>query len=145
MKNLSVSKISKTYGISKDTLRYYDKIGLVSPKRGENRYRYYREEDLLDLQYIEVMKYAGFSLKEIKKILENKGGCTEENRTDTLLLLENKQKQIKRKIEVYQCILSLMSEAGEVLKNKELYTESTEMNTFIKSIYQKTKENDYEE
>lgn len=145
MKNLSVSKISKTYGIPKDTLRYYDKIGLVSPQRGENRYRYYREEDVLDLQYIEVMKYSGFSLNEIKKILENKEGCTEERRTDTLLLLKNKQKQIKRKIEVYQGILSLMSEAENVLTNKKRYTESTEMNVFICSIYQEIKEKENNE
>lgn len=49
---------SELLHMPKDTLRYYDKLGLVSPSRGENLYRCYTEQDILDLQYIETMKYA---------------------------------------------------------------------------------------
>ena len=52
LKQYSIQQVSELLRIPKDTLRYYDKLGLVSPSRGENRYRYYIEQDILDLQYI---------------------------------------------------------------------------------------------
>lgn len=53
-------------GIPKDTLRYYDRIGVVSPLREDNRYRRYSKEDLIDLMNIQIMQYADFSLNEMK-------------------------------------------------------------------------------
>lgn len=52
--------------MTKDTLRYYDRIGLVSPAREDNRYRRYSKNDLIDLMNIQIMQYADFSLEEIK-------------------------------------------------------------------------------
>ena len=66
MKEYSIQQVSEVLQMPKDTLRYYDKLKLVSPSRGENRYRYYTERDILDLQYIETFKYADFSLAEIR-------------------------------------------------------------------------------
>lgn len=50
----------------KDTLRYYDRIGIVSPSREDNRYRRYSKDDLIDLMNIQIMRYADFSLDEIR-------------------------------------------------------------------------------
>ena len=47
----SIGQVSKMFNMSHDTLRYYDKIGLVKPSiRKENGYRYYsmKELELLD-------------------------------------------------------------------------------------------------
>lgn len=52
--------------IPKDTLRYYDRMGIVSPSRGENRYRRYSKNDLIDLMNIQIMQVADFALEEIK-------------------------------------------------------------------------------
>lgn len=102
--------------IPKDTLRYYDKIGLICPKRGDNRYRYYTEEDITNLQYVEVMKFAGLSLKEMKQILWNKQECSGEHLTDTIGLLENKKREIEKKIEIYQYTQQLITSAVEMLE-----------------------------
>ena len=67
----TVREIAKLTGISVDSLRYYDRLGLVSPKRKNNKYRHYDERDLVLLQYIAVMKYACFSLVEIKSVLRS--------------------------------------------------------------------------
>lgn len=45
MKQYSVQMIAKELNISKNALRYYDKIQLLSPIRGDNNYRYYTEQD----------------------------------------------------------------------------------------------------
>lgn len=43
----SIGQVSKLFEISKDTLRYYDKIGILKLEVNEtNGYRYYYEEDL---------------------------------------------------------------------------------------------------
>ena len=40
--SLNIKQTAGLYGVSADTLRYYEAIGLVAPKRGANAYREYR-------------------------------------------------------------------------------------------------------
>ena len=57
--------------VSERTLRYYDKVGLLSPSQyTEAGYRLYTDEDLLNLQQILALKFLGFSLEEIKICLQ---------------------------------------------------------------------------
>ncbi|WP_239614666.1 MerR family transcriptional regulator [Cohnella mopanensis] len=65
-KQYSIKEVSRILGISKDTLRYYDRIGIVSPSREHNSYRRYSRDDLVDLMNIQIMQYADFTLEEIK-------------------------------------------------------------------------------
>jgi len=56
------------------TLHYYDQIGLLRPSfERANGYRVYTDADLLKLQQIVTLKFMGFSLEEIKRLLESKG------------------------------------------------------------------------
>lgn len=64
-----IGEVSKKYNIGIETLRYYDKIGLLSVKRKNNN-RYYTEADIKKLQYILSVKELMFTLEEIKRILE---------------------------------------------------------------------------
>ena len=46
----TISEMSETSNISKKALRFYDKLGLISPRlRGSNNYRYYTHEDVLSV------------------------------------------------------------------------------------------------
>ena len=47
-----VKKVSEISGVSVRTLHHYDEIGLLSPLKDENGYRYYSEEDMSVLQSI---------------------------------------------------------------------------------------------
>ena len=64
-----IGEVSKKYNIGVETLRYYDKIGLLTVSRKDNN-RYYTEEDIIKLQSIMAMKEMMFSLENIKRILE---------------------------------------------------------------------------
>lgn len=64
-----IKKVSEISGLSVRTLHHYDEIGLLSPGKNENGYRYYSEEDMSVLQTIMFYKYLGFSLKKIKELL----------------------------------------------------------------------------
>ena len=59
-----IKKVSKISGVSVRTLHHYDEIDLLSPKKSENGYRYYSEDDMSFLQMILFYKYLGFPLKQ---------------------------------------------------------------------------------
>ena len=65
-----IKKVSEISGVSVRTLQHYDEIGLLSPKKSENGYRYYSEDDMSFLQMILFYKYLGFPLKQIKELLK---------------------------------------------------------------------------
>lgn len=63
---LSIGQLAKRANVSNRTLRYYEELGLIRPiERGENRYRYYHENQLDRLANIRMLQESGFSLKEI--------------------------------------------------------------------------------
>ena len=64
-----ISELSQRTGVSKDTLRFYEKIGLLNPnnKRRENNYRNYDDEVVSRLEFIKHGKALGFTLREIKQ------------------------------------------------------------------------------
>lgn len=103
MKNLfSIGELSKLQNISRQTLIFYDKIGLFCPAYvdPENGYRYYSAAQLDFLDTICIMKRIGFSLDEIKSYLK---GYT----LDTSMVVLRKQLTIiDRQIEELQLIKS---------------------------------------
>ena len=85
---LSIGEVARLFNISKDTLRYYDKIGILKPVvNKENGYRFYDIRHLEQLGLILGIKYLGISLSEIKdeayfyfyEIKDNKHIIEEEN------------------------------------------------------------------
>jgi DNA-binding transcriptional MerR regulator len=64
---LTIKEFSDFTGVSQATLRYYDKIGLFSPiHRGDNDYRHYSPQQIITINYINVLSDIGISLKQIK-------------------------------------------------------------------------------
>jgi DNA-binding transcriptional MerR regulator len=70
---LTISELARLTRTTRDTLLFYDKIGLLAPEsRGANHYRYYSEKELLKVNFIRTFRSLGVSLKEIKRLLENR-------------------------------------------------------------------------
>ena len=60
MKALTVNGVVKASGLSRETLRYYEKMGLLKPQRqASNGYRLYAADDLQRLEFIFKTKKAG--------------------------------------------------------------------------------------
>lgn len=67
----SISEFSKLGGVSPRAVRLYEEMGLINPSyRGNNNYRYYKKDLLSDLQKIHHLKTLGFSLLEIKEVIQ---------------------------------------------------------------------------
>ena len=70
----SGNKLTKMSGVSARTLRYYDEIGLLKPKRvAESGYRIYGQEEVDALQQILFYRELGFALDEIKQLTQTPG------------------------------------------------------------------------
>jgi DNA-binding transcriptional MerR regulator len=70
-KPLTIGQFSKKVGLSSRTLRVYEDVGLLQAQaRGENGYRYYNEAQLELVERIKKFKSLGFSLEEIRSLLE---------------------------------------------------------------------------
>lgn len=68
---LKIGDIAKQTGVSVGTLRYYETLKLLHPiKRGKNGYRYYQPEIAQQVQFIKKSQSLGFSLEEIRQILD---------------------------------------------------------------------------
>lgn len=73
--------------LSIDTLRYYEKEGLITPERKENGRRYYSEEDVTWIAFIKRLKDTKMPIKEIQKYakLRASGDSTMIERMDMLI------------------------------------------------------------
>ncbi|MBU5336378.1 MerR family transcriptional regulator [Intestinibacter bartlettii] len=74
MKDLTfnISETSKITGLSIDTLRYYDKIGLIESKKNpNNRYRYYTIGDISIINHIKNLRDLDLSIHDIKLLLHS--------------------------------------------------------------------------
>ena len=70
----TVGQVSELAGVSIRTLRYYDKIGLLSPSsRSDAGYRLYSDDDLRRLQQILLFRELEFPLEDIRRVLDSPG------------------------------------------------------------------------
>lgn len=69
-KKLTISKVAKEVGIGVETVRYYERIGLISqPEKPAVGYRVYDDKTLTQLFFIKRAKTLGFSLQDIAEIM----------------------------------------------------------------------------
>ena len=67
MPTLTIGKLAKAGEVRVDTVRYYERMGLISPfERTESGYRKYSQESIKRLRFIRKAQGLGFSLEEIK-------------------------------------------------------------------------------
>lgn len=98
-----IGEFSALSKVSERTLRYYDRIGLLKPSEVDvwNKYRYYSTEQLDSIQTIIRYRRIGFSIEEIRKILQ---GCS----TDELL--EKKKTQLLRERSEIDASIKMLEE-----------------------------------
>lgn len=70
METLGIGALAKRAGVGIDTVRYYERAGLLAPKtRLQSGYRRYSGAELARLRFIRRAQALGFSLKEIRELL----------------------------------------------------------------------------
>jgi DNA-binding transcriptional MerR regulator len=133
----TIRQTTAATGLSGDTLRYYEKEGMISPKRHENGYRYYDEHDIMILKNIVVMKYAHFTLAEMKSMeelytREPNSECNEICKR----ILNAKIAELKQAIFNYQKIVKLMEALLPMVESSDAYhSNEKRIDEFIDQIF----------
>lgn len=117
---LSIGKASRNLGLSPDTLRYYEKIGLVpkTPKNHSGR-RSYSDKDLLRLRFVQRAQGVGFSLAEIAQLLKLRSNPAKSSRTVRAMAqskcdaMKQQMQDLQRMQEELGALLSLCDGKGE--------------------------------
>ena len=89
-----IGEMAKTFGVTLRTLRFYEDKGLISPKR-DGSTRLYSRRDRARLKLILLGRKVGFSLRDVKQIMDlydPKGANTKQLR----LTLDKSEKQLAR-------------------------------------------------
>lgn len=91
MKN--IKEAEELTGISRQNIRYYEKMGLLNPKRDAgNGYRKYDEEDIERLKAILLFRKLDMPLEEIRKLLDHEIDLQQALDTQKVYLQQEKQK-----------------------------------------------------
>ena len=116
----SIGEVSKICNISKKALRYYDKIGIISPDvvSEENNYRFYSKDTLLFVPVIKYFKQMGFKLDEMKEFLQgNSYEVHERGFYNKIEELKEQEEQIHMSYMSVKNWYKLILEADSVIKN----------------------------
>lgn len=115
-----VGQLAKQVGVNVETIRYYERIKLLpKPKRRESRYRVYDETDLKRLLFIKRAKELGFTLKEIKELMELRID-SEAKCGDVKHLTEHKLQDIDNRINDLKKIRSVLVKLIKQCVNEEV-------------------------
>ena len=122
MKTYSVKELARLAGVSVRTLHHYDEIGLLKPAfTGENRYRYYGEEELLRLQQILIHREMDIPLAEIGAILDAPGFDRLAALQQQRLRLEDMAKRYAGMVRTIDRTIAHLKGVRE-MQDKELYS-----------------------
>ena len=94
---MTISEVSKKYGLTQDTLRYYERIGLIPYiNRTSSGIRDYTEEACKWIEFIKCMRLAGLPIETLIEYvaLDQEGDSTITARKE--LLVEEREKLIER-------------------------------------------------
>ena len=94
---MNIGDVARLTGLQPKTIRYYEEIGLVLPKRADNGYRAYGDDDAHRLAFIQRARSLGFTIEECRTLLSlyddtHRASC------DVKALAMEKRAEIDRKL-----------------------------------------------
>lgn len=116
---MKIAEVSERYGLSSDTLRYYERIGLIPRvNRSENGIRDYNEHDVRRVEFIKCMRSAGLPIEVLIDYMEliQQGDSTIETRKEILVEQRN---LLTSRIAEMQKTLDLLNRKIQIRFNHE--------------------------
>jgi DNA-binding transcriptional MerR regulator len=121
---MRIGELARRTGISRDTIRFYEKAGLLSPKVSPNGYRLFDASHLDLLRSIRIAQVLGFTLAEIKKSMGHWETLTPAMRAR---FLEDKLDVIDQRIrELHEMRAHLVEKVGWIRSGKKGVPEALE-------------------
>lgn len=131
---MKTHELEKELGISKHTIFYYEKEGIVTPQRDENGYRSYSQDDLQKLIMVKFLRNLNISIDDVKAILNNEldfKECLEINQIHLekqIKSLEEVQENIEMYVRKDLPMLPALQQIQREVKNYKLgYQKTTDI------------------
>lgn len=105
-----INEIAKLYGIGVDSLRYYERLGILQPRRDTNGYRLYPLKEMYKLNMIRDLRQLRFSMAQIKEYLDDQ---TADN---TLRLLRQEEDLVAQQLAQLKHKARLLEQRVETLE-----------------------------
>ncbi len=106
---MTISDVSEKYGLSPDTLRYYERIGVIPPvPRNKNGIRNYGEESCAWIELVKCMRNAGVKIEALKEYVSLVDGGDETLEARQNILIEQRT-QLEDKINELQETLARLN------------------------------------
>ena len=113
---LTIGKLAKHCDMNVETIRYYQRIGLLRVPKSTTAYRYYNEQDIETLSFIQKAKDAGLQLSEIQELLT----LELDDRIQVRQVIEQRLEKIDQRIRELQSLkLRLVSWLDECKSSSE--------------------------
>lgn len=111
MMKLKIGQVAKQAQVNIDTIRYYEKEGLLpKAERSESGYRLYTEDAIAHINFIKRAQELGFSLHEIQELLALKSSSDQVNCDEVRDKANRKLEDIEAKIATLENMRSVMQE-----------------------------------
>jgi len=120
---MKIAEVSEQYGLSADTLRYYERVGLIPPvNRSESGIRDYNELDLRRVDFIKCIRSAGLPIEVLIEYvgLVQRGDKTIEARKE---ILKEQRDLLVTRMQEMQKTLDILDHKIEVYENAVLKKE----------------------
>ncbi len=96
---MKIGKLAEEAGVSIDTIRYYEKTGVLpSPARSSSGYRLYTEETVEILRFVRKAKGLGFRLNEIRQIIRLRYSPCDDTCVSVRKIAEEKKREVSERI-----------------------------------------------
>ena len=107
-KFMKIKQVEELVGISSKNIRFYEEQGLLQPRRTENGYRDYRQEDVEQLKRIKLFRKLGVPVEQIGKLFQGRISVND--------CLENQEAALKREQDNIEklCVLTHEMLAGSL-------------------------------
>lgn len=116
---MRIGQLAKRSGLSRDTIRFYERKGLIASRPEPNATNSYRDypEDLLEaLEWIAQAQAAGLTLDELLQLMRQMDGLTDDEEFDGLAFLDHKINETKARIAASQRFLRTLKQTREALE-----------------------------
>jgi len=129
---MKIAEVSEQHGISADTLRYYERIGLIpTVNRTDSGIRDYNEADIQRVEFIKCMRSAGLPIEVLIEYISlvQQGDKTIEARKEILkeqrVLLMSRIKEMQQTLDMLNYKINMYEDAGSDKKAGNSIKEKT--------------------
>lgn len=117
---MNIQETAILTNLTKETIRYYEKVGLLMPQRQINGYRDYQSKDIKDLHFIRKMKLLNVPLADIAVLIKLKNQETSFIcKKETLRFIDTFSEQLNEQRRLLNTAASIVNQIRDIVETPE--------------------------